>query len=56
VLGERVEDEIEATLESLPPSSSQAGFYGYGELCPPGQSGCALHNQTMTLTVLSEGT
>ena len=55
VLGERVEDETEATLESLPAASIQAGFYGYGELCPRGQSGCALHNQTMTLTMISEG-
>jgi hypothetical protein len=31
------------------------GFYSYGELSPINQGGiCALHNQTMTITVLSE--
>jgi hypothetical protein len=33
-----------------------AGFYSYGEIAPftPNAS-CELHNQTMTITTLSEG-
>ena len=54
VLGERVEEEVEATLEALPPGTVQVGFYAYGELCPQASGACNLHNQTMTLTVLQE--
>ena len=55
VLGERTEEEIEATLDALPAGTSQIGFYSYGELCPQhGASCCDLHNQTMTLTTISE--
>lgn len=54
VLGERVEDEVEATLEALPEGSGLVGFYSYGELSPLGTGSCDLHNQTMTLTTLGE--
>jgi hypothetical protein len=55
VLGERTEEEIEATLDALPAGSHQVGFYSYGELCPQdGGSCCDLHNQTMTMTTISE--
>jgi hypothetical protein len=55
VLGERTEEEIEATLDALPSGSQQVGFYSYGELCPQnGASCCELHNQTMTVTTISE--
>lgn len=54
VLGERSEEETEATLEALPPHTQQVGFYSYGELSPHAGGRCELHNQTMTLTVLSE--
>lgn len=54
VLGERVEEEVEATLEALPPGTQQLGFYSYGELCPQATGACGLHNQTMTLTVFQE--
>jgi hypothetical protein len=55
VLGERTEEEIEATLDALPAGSHQVGFYSYGELCPQnGASCCELHNQTMTITTISE--
>ena len=55
VLGERIDEEVEATLEKLPQGSEQVGFYSYGEISPliKGQS-CELHNQTMTLTTISE--
>ena len=54
VLGERTEDELEATLHVLSPGTLQIGFYSYGEISPYTGSTCALHNQTMTLTTLSE--
>lgn len=54
VLGERTEEETEATLETLPPNTTQIGFYSYGEISPHASGRCDLHNQTMTLTVLSE--
>ncbi len=54
VLGERTEEETEATLEGMPAGTSQVGFYSYGELSPFATGRCDLHNQTMTLTVLWE--
>lgn len=54
VLGERTEEETEATLEALPPGTKQIGFYSYGEISPFASGRCDLHNQTMTLTTISE--
>jgi hypothetical protein len=54
VLGERTEEETEATLETLPEGTQQIGFYSYGEISPHVAGRCDLHNQTMTLTVLCE--
>lgn len=54
VLGERTEEEIEATLDVLPANTKQIGFYSYGELSPLANGRCDLHNQTMTLTTISE--
>jgi hypothetical protein len=55
VLGERTEEEVEATLERLPPGAHQIGFYSYGEISPyVNGNACELHNQTMTLTTISE--
>jgi hypothetical protein len=54
VLGERTEEELEATLEHLPQGTRQIGFYSYGEISPLVSGECDLHNQTMTLTVISE--
>ncbi len=56
VLGERTEEETEAALEVLPEGTQQIGFYSYGEISPHATGRCDLHNQTMTLTVLSEAT
>jgi hypothetical protein len=52
VLGERTEEETEATL--VLPGTTQVGFYSYGEISPHASGRCDLHNQTMTLTVVSE--
>ncbi|MBB5350888.1 hypothetical protein HNR46_001122 [Haloferula luteola] len=55
VLGQRAEDELEAVLDNLPPSTPTLGFYSYGEVCPHHRTGsCALHNQTMTVILLGE--
>ena len=54
VLGERTEEEVEATLENLPAGARQIGFYSYGEISPFATGHCDLHNQTMTLTAISE--
>ncbi len=54
VLGERTEEEVEAALENLPTGCRQIGFYSYGEISPYASGHCDLHNQTMTLTAISE--
>jgi hypothetical protein len=54
VLGARTEEELEATLDSLPQQSSLVGFYSYGEIAPSEGGFCELHNQTMTLTTFAE--
>ncbi|MGB0712202.1 MAG: FIST signal transduction protein [Gammaproteobacteria bacterium] len=54
VLGERTEDEVEATLDIFPEGTHQIGFYSYGELSPYASGSCDLHNQTMTLTTVRE--
>lgn len=55
VLGQRAEEETEATLSVLPEGTQQIGFYSYGELSPAAtKASCELHNQTMTFTTLSE--
>ncbi len=54
LLGQRTDEELETTLEALPPSARQIGFYSYGELAPFVSTTCDLHNETMTMTLLSE--
>lgn len=54
LLGERTEEETESSLESLPPKTQQVGFYSYGELSPFATGSCDLHNQTMTITTITE--
>ncbi len=54
VLKERCEEELEAVLDTLPPSTRMVGFYAYGELSPLRGNCCDLHNQTMTLTLIRE--
>ena len=55
VLQQRVEEEVEAVRDALGDGPVIAGFYSYGELSPFASSGrCEFHNQTMTVTTLSE--
>lgn len=55
VLGGRVGEEVEAVADVFGRNTILAGFYSYGEISPftPGGE-CKLHNQTMTITHLSE--
>lgn len=55
VMGGRTEEEVEAVGRVLGDGFVLAGFYSNGEIGPGGDSGaCQLHNQTMTITCLSE--
>lgn len=55
LMGQRIEDEIQAVDEILTASVPQFGFYSYGEIAPHSFSGVSdLHNQTMTITVIAE--
>jgi hypothetical protein len=56
VLKQRIEEEVEAVRDVLGERTVLTGFYSYGEISPftPGAR-CELHNQTMTITTLSEG-
>jgi hypothetical protein len=55
MMGQRTADEVEAVADVLGPGVTQIGFYSYGEIAPHQASGrCELHNQTMTITTISE--
>ena len=51
----RVEEEVEGVRDIVGPQTAITGFYSYGEISPftPGAR-CELHNQTMTVTTLTE--
>ena len=55
ILKQRVEEEVESVREILGEKTMLTGFYSYGEISPftPGAK-CELHNQTMTITTISE--
>lgn len=53
VMGARAEEEVEAVLDVLGRSAPMVGFYSYGEIAPK-DGLCSLHNQTMTITTISE--
>jgi hypothetical protein len=55
VLGNRTVEETELVADVLGPSCAVMGFYSYGEICPLMVGGSTeLHNQTMTITTISE--
>jgi hypothetical protein len=55
ILKQRTEEEVEGVRDILGDKTVLAGFYSYGEICPfTLGTKCELHNQTMTITVLSE--
>ncbi|HMR87230.1 MAG TPA: FIST N-terminal domain-containing protein [Saprospiraceae bacterium] len=55
ILSDRIDEEVEAVKDVLGGQTTISGFYSYGEISPllKGTS-CELHNQTMTITCLSE--
>jgi hypothetical protein len=55
MLDQRIEEETEQVRGLLGMKVPITGFYSYGEMAPfNGASRCELHNQTMTLTLISE--
>lgn len=55
LMGQRIDEELEAATAELPANCRTAGFYSYGEIAPHDGSGhCQLHNQTMTVTLMRE--
>lgn len=56
VMGNRVDEEVEAVAGVLGNNVRIAGFYSYGEISPGPEGGSIadLHNQTMTVTHLLE--
>lgn len=55
VMDQRVEEEVEQVREIIGEKIAITGFYSYGEMAPfHGNKFCELHNQTMTLTLISE--
>lgn len=54
VMGARVDEEVEAVAEVFGRSVHITGFYSNGEISPLQGNSCHLHNQTMTITHLSE--
>jgi len=56
VMNQRVEEEIEQVQEVIGNATAITGFYSYGEMAPFNgvNKACELHNQTMTLTLMSE--
>lgn len=55
VLKQRIDEEVEAVRDILGSEAVFTGFYSYGEISPfTPDAKCELHNQTMTITTLSE--
>ena len=55
ILGNRIDEEVEAVSEIFGKETSLVGFYSYGEISPLKPLGnCELHNQTMTITCIDE--
>lgn len=55
VLKQRIEEEVEGVRDVLGDRTVLTGFYSYGEISPFTPSAkCELHNQTMTITTLTE--
>ena len=55
VLQQRVEEEVEGVRDALGARTLLTGFYSYGEISPfTPAAKCELHNQTMTITAITE--
>ena len=50
-----MDEEVEAVGEIYGDATTIAGFYSNGEISPhSGEVACKLHNQTMTISYISE--
>ncbi|MBX9851595.1 MAG: FIST C-terminal domain-containing protein, partial [Cytophagaceae bacterium] len=55
ILNKRIEEEVEGVQDVIGSDTTITGFYSYGEIAPLSRKhNCQLHNQTMTITLLSE--
>jgi hypothetical protein len=55
VLDQRIEEEVEVIRATYGKKTAITGFYSYGEISPSFNfMECELHNQTMTITTLTE--
>jgi hypothetical protein len=55
VLKQLVEEEVEGVRNVVGQDAAITGFYSYGEISPFSKNAkCELHNQTMTITTISE--
>lgn len=55
IMGVNVDEEIEAVGRILGSGCTMAGFYSYGEISPYLEHvGCQLHNQTLTISYITE--
>lgn len=55
ILGNRIDEEVEAVTDIFGENTTISGFYSYGEISPLKPfTNCELHNQTMTITGILE--
>jgi hypothetical protein len=55
ILGNRIDEEVEAVADIFGDNTTTTGFYSYGEISPLKPfANCELHNQTMTITGILE--
>lgn len=55
ILGNRIDEEVEAVADIFGHNTTITGFYSYGEISPLKPfANCELHNQTMTITGILE--
>lgn len=54
IMSQRIEEELAALGEGLPPSRHLLGFYSNGEISPINGNTCTLQNHTMTITSIYE--
>lgn len=55
LMGQNINDELEAVYHYWKKNVPITGFYSYGEISPHAETGiCGLHNQTMTITTFGE--
>jgi len=56
IMKQNVDEEVEVLRHSLGDNCTITGYYAYGEIAPKSttKKECELHNQTITLTTLSE--